>query len=664
MLFKRGVCYYEINRLDLALEDFRKAWEFGYEHPEIDFYNGLILHHKGDFAGAARFYKLYLKELKEDDIDRLRVIKLIKQCGRAIDLSFNRPIAIVEQLPPSINSAFDEIGLIESPSVEDRYYFTSNKPNLSSSMEASDFDVYFISQELGKWEEEPSRMRYTINQRDHDILLGFTPNADGLYFFRGKEYSAAIFENRGSGDHSRTSPISIEADITLVNGDAFFYNDQVVIFSLKENMGYGGYDLYASVKQNGKWSKPKNLGPHINSPFDEVSPYLSADGSEIFFSSNREASIGGYDIYTSIYLYEADRWDTPENLGIPINSPGDERYFSLSYDGLKAFFSSNRKNSNGGMDIYMARFKEARGTFEYSADELAFIDYKLPIADPGTEKITLESAQEISEEITETESKPFVPDKVSEPVSFTYEPIYFTSSNELINKSNESQIISIIDWMKEHTGLHVEFVCHSNEEGIVEYQLYSSLKTAERLEQFFKQRGIDDDRIKIVGLGSSYPIAKLPDNGGDYKYSESYNSRIEIRFRNYDHKLMKMQRLSPAIPQFARDIKYELFTTFVEDAITYKIQIAMVNQMYRGIPLDQFNDTAIEEVEETGLYSYTIGLYDSYIEALKVKRDMDRMGITDAQVIAYYDGERLEEDRYSYFVNDFPDLKNLMNYGQ
>jgi hypothetical protein len=110
------------------------------------------------------------------------------------------------------------------------------------------------------------------------------------------------------------------------------------------------------------------------------------------------------------------------------------------------------------------------------------------------------------------------------------------------------------------------------------------------------------------------------------------------------------------------DRKYDLYSTLIEDAITYKIQIAVVSQMYRGMALDLFNDATVEENENTGLYGYTIGLYDNYADALKVKRDMDRLGITDAEVVAYYNGQRIGADQYVYYVNDFPDLKSLMNY--
>ena len=760
ILFKRGVCYYEINQLDHALEDFRRAWEYGYTNPEVDYYTGLIQHHRGNFAIAATYYKNYLKGLDEDDIARPSVRKLIKQCGRAIDLYYKNPLAIVERLPGGVNTAYDEIGLVESPSSPGKYYYTSNKPNLSSTLEASDFDVYWVTKNEGEW-SEPKRMPYIINKRDNDILLGFTPVADGVFFYRGKDHQGDIMLNKGIGKNTRSKPVGVPASTSLINSDVFFFDDKVMLFSSKESQGYGGYDLYASVNEDGFWSPPINLGPEINGPFDEVSPYLSYDGSELYFSSDRNESIGNLDVFVSTYLYEADKWAQPQNMGIPINSPGDDTHFSLSYDGLTAMISSDRKMSFGGKDNYIIRFKDPRGSQGYEVEELAFLAYRFndrdkveiaeelekdlaassvvdaiatepnkesvvtndvasepksgsivkaePVTPVVEENITAIDESEQSDELEKTVSpelietppkgtadvvvvpvsnKPIIEksevsesdteEVVSQPpliekrgstfgddmitVSGTYEPIYYTSGLDLINDKNIDNIESIIDLMAKYPTLEAEFNGHSTEEGILEYKLFSSLKIAERLQQHFTSNGISEERIHIKGVADNYPIAKSESNGGDPKYAGMYNSRVEVKFFNYDKEASQLERTKPAVPDYSKDLSYDLYSTLVEDAVIYKIQIAVVSQMYRGKALDLFNDTSIEENKQTGLYAYTIGLYDNFADALQVKRDIDRLGFTDARVVAYYNGRRLSDDQYVYYVNNFPDLRGLMNY--
>lgn len=725
ILFKRGVCYYEINQLDNALSDFRRSLEFGFEQPELDFYTGLIQHHKGLFQEAATYYKRYLNELgKDDDIKKQEVRKLIKQCGRAIDLSYRRPLAILNRLPAPINTAYDEVSLIESPSVIDKYYFTSNKPNTSATMSASDFDVYSISKKDGEW-LEPRRMRYTINKRGEEVLVGFTNRADGLYFYRGPDYEGEIMLNRGSGDQARSAPIKIDAKFSLVNSDVFFFDDNVILFSAKEANGYGGYDLYASVKKDDQWTIPQNLGPQVNSSSDELSPFLSADGSELYFSSDRDESIGGFDVFYSAYLFEADRWSTPENLGIPINSPGDDTHFSLGLDGKTAMMSSTRKNAFGGSDVYIASFLEPRGLQSFDVEELAFINYKFSevedvvgtedfeeeigidsgtpkekrndskIDPETTENEVVESVeqnivviqgeeskmepQEVANETTEMPDKSDTNIETSEEIvvttdpikkskkefkAFSFAPIYYTSGLDLINEKNEQELDRLVEIMLAYPRLEVTFESHAAEEGILQYKLFSSLKVAERLQSYIEKRGIDPNRIKIKGLADSYPVALTEREGGEYKYESQYNSRIEFRFYNFDKDELSFERRPPELPRYAGSSKYDLFSALIEESVVYKVQIAMVNQMYRGMTLDHFNDAVVEEEQITGLYAYTIGLYNTYAEALKVKRDMDRFGVTDAQVVAYFDGRRLTEDQLVYYVNDFPDLKAMMNYNK
>ena len=747
ILFKRGVCYYEINQLDNALTDFRRSVEFGFEKPELDYYTGLIQHHKGLFKDAASYYKRYLNELKsDDDIKKNEVRKLIKQCGRAIDLSYRRPLAILNRLPAPINTAYDEVSLIESPSVIDKYYFTSNKPNTSSTMSASDFDVYSISKKDGEW-LEPKRMKYTINKRNEEVLVGFTNKADGLYFYRGPDYEGEIMLNKGIGDKSRSTPIEIDAKFSLVNSDVFFFDDNVILFSAKDAKGYGGYDLYASVKKDGAWSIPQNLGPQVNSASDELNPFLSADGSELYFSSNRDESIGGYDVFFSSYLFEADRWSAPENLGIPINSPGDDTHFSLGLDGKTAMLSSTRKNAFGGSDVYIASFLEARGLQSFDVEELVFINYRFSQEEEVTDKAqfeedivgadneseanndepgsevksgeeksiaSIETGQTTQETLPGSNPSPTTPlpekeNEISEstdiavPVvtnqieekgtaethspiqdetsstteairtpsvtkkeltSISFAPIYYTSGLDLINEKNEKELDRLVTIMLTYPRLEVAFESHAAEEGILQYKLFSSLKVAERLQTYIEKKGIDPSRIRVKGLADSYPIALTEREGGEYKYESQYNSRIEFRFYNYDPDVLYFERADPDLPNFAASTKYDLFSALIEESVVYKVQIAMVNQMYRGMSLDYFNDAIVEEDQVTGLYAYTIGLYDEYADALRVKREMDRFGVTDAQVVAYYNGRRLKEDQLVYYVNDFPDLKAMMNYNK
>ena len=112
--------------------------------------------------------------------------------------------------------------------------------------------------------------------------------------------------------------------------------------------GYGGYDIWKSTLTDKGWGEPENLGPNINTSFDEQSPFIHPDDSTLYFCSNGWPGLGGKDLFVS-QLGKDGKWQKPVNLGYPINSSGDENGLTLTANGDYAFFSSNNLNGYGGL---------------------------------------------------------------------------------------------------------------------------------------------------------------------------------------------------------------------------------------------------------------------------------------------------------------------------
>ena len=123
-------------------------------------------------------------------------------------------------------------------------------------------------------------------------------------------------------------------------------NEKLMYFSSDKSGGYGGKDIWFSKKQSdNSWSKPINMGPNINSSSDEISPFLHPDGVTFFYSSNSDKSIGGYDVFISKKKSD-DSWGESLNIGIPINTVFDDKYFSTTTDGTLGFYSSTNIDEN------------------------------------------------------------------------------------------------------------------------------------------------------------------------------------------------------------------------------------------------------------------------------------------------------------------------------
>ncbi|MEL6124591.1 MAG: hypothetical protein AAFR14_12830, partial [Bacteroidota bacterium] len=366
-------------------------------------------------------------------------------------------------------------------------------------------------------------------------------------------------------------------------------------------------------------------------------------------------------VFYSPYLFESVAWRTPENLGIPINSPGDDTYFSLTYDGLSALLTSDRKTSTGGKDIFLARFKSPRGLQLYNTDYIPFADYKV-----NRDEVVIDTMLEVAM-IHESDTSVYVPE-TSPPnlettqENYTFEPLYYNRSQDLFEKENLGEIDRLANYLLDHPQVTATIEVHSANEGIQEFKLFSSIKLAERIQGHLITQGVPERQVSVRSMADHYPVALSENKGGQIGLSDLFNARVELDLYTADGRSI-IDRMAPDIPKHSYDERYDLLSTLLEDAITYKVQIAVMSQMYRGMALDLFNDAMVESDEETDLYLYTIGWYDSYSLALETKRKMERLGITDPRIIPYYNGHRVTADRLVYYVNDYPDLRNLMNYG-
>ncbi|MES2284130.1 MAG: OmpA family protein [Bacteroidota bacterium] len=171
-------------------------------------------------------------------------------------------------------------------------------------------------------------------------------------------YTISLMENEWT--------ISEELNKTINIGgweeDEFISADGTILyFSSKQTGGYGGTDIYKCEKlENGKWSKAKNLGPSINSPFDDETPFIYPDGNVLYFSSNRLKGDGSFDIFTSS-LFGTDSWTAPINIGYPLSKtdhkfPDGEVHREKTYGNENAVSSTIKKSEDTERNNFVITF--------------------------------------------------------------------------------------------------------------------------------------------------------------------------------------------------------------------------------------------------------------------------------------------------------------------
>jgi tetratricopeptide (TPR) repeat protein len=361
--FRIGVCYINSERkstakpyLDLAIsQGFAPAY----------FYRGQVYHLEGNLDLAINDYLLFKRHASRTDYDEYDVDRYIEISQRAKRLMDNPIKVAIENLGDKINSPYADYVPIVSAD-ESTLIFTSRRPGSVGGKKdvngAYYEDIYFSQNSKNSW-QMAENIGEAINTETHEACVGLSADGQKLLLYRmsNNGYGGDLYYSALEGvEWGKPTIIPGEINSPYWEPSACLSADEkMIIFSSNRPGGYGGRDLYVSRKTpDGSWGKPSNLGPIINTKYDEDAPFLHPDGRTLYFSSKGHNTMGGFDIFKSIMLEDA-MWTLPQNIGYPINTVDDDIYFVLSTDGQRGYFSSDRNGGFGGKDIYVANMSEA-----------------------------------------------------------------------------------------------------------------------------------------------------------------------------------------------------------------------------------------------------------------------------------------------------------------
>ncbi len=269
----------------------------------------------------------------------------------------------VSNLGGNVNSTFTEHSPIISGD-ESLLIFTSKRETNTGGIKTDDGqffeDIYLCSFD-GKVYSQASKISENINTAGHEASIGLSFDGTKLFIYKDDNNDGNIYISTRKGaewqiPEKMPEPINSKYRETHAS-ISFDQND--IYFTSNRKGGYGGLDIYRVRKlPNDKWSKAQNMGPEINTKYDEEGPYLHPDGTSLFFASQGHNTMGGFDIFVS-YVDENDKWSTPENIGYPINTPDDDVYYVPSVDGRRAYYASFTNNSIGSYDIFRIDLSES-----------------------------------------------------------------------------------------------------------------------------------------------------------------------------------------------------------------------------------------------------------------------------------------------------------------
>ncbi|MBL7912747.1 MAG: OmpA family protein [Bacteroidia bacterium] len=386
----KGVVLSEyIGKYDKAIPYLEKALKKSPDKTSMKITNdlGKSYHYIGNYPRALYFYGKSINENNEDNPDYdIFLAKRIADCKYALDHPEvnSAEYQSTKNVGSVINTDMPEYGPVYT---HGELIFTSKRKDTKNEKKNGLDRRYFESMYTSSYSNGvfSTPRRFTIPDlgKDSHFRKGgesvVSASADGktLYIFRGGKLYEANINDSTKGEHKLSNTINF----SHLQGHAFVSNDgKMLLFTSESEKGRGGTDIYKSIKnENGNWSDPQLLPYFINTDYNEDAPFLTADGT-LFFASNGLPGYGGYDVYKT--HYENGEWTPPENLGQPINTPGDDIYFALNPNSSKGFYSSSKAGGYGDMDIYHVHYV-SKEVPKCKVIEPMFVINSTP--DPGSE---------------------------------------------------------------------------------------------------------------------------------------------------------------------------------------------------------------------------------------------------------------------------------------
>lgn len=482
----------------------------------------------------------------------------------------------------NINSPYDEQNPVISLDGKVLYFTIAGHPkNIGGIKDPGDIWVSIYLN--GQW-QNPIHGGSVINNANYNSVLGFSEVGD-LYLW---------------GHYSNNNPITTQGiAVSTKNGNdwaapenisiPYFLNKSsygngsinsaanTLIFAAEGYGTVGGEDIYVSFKNNGRWSEPLNLGKNINTPFQEVTPWLSEDGHLLYFASNGWKGAGSFDIFVAKRLDDSwERWSTPEWLGDKVNSESRELHFRMFPKfGYSLFTSTHDSNRYGVIKVlndtifkpepkidtllkikeqdYQAKAANAIVLFGKvtNAKNNAAISAVLKFRSDSSFVITAKSNGQYRVIIPSTkvyaievEYKGYV--NVVErldlktmqlnslELNFTLQPIevgtvvnlksvLFNMGTTTLLEESYAELDAVVDFLKSNPKVEIELEGHTDNRGDAKKNLVLSQQRVEKIKSYLVSKGIAGRRVKGKGFGGTRPIAT-----NDTEEARKMNRRVEF----------------------------------------------------------------------------------------------------------------------------------------
>ncbi len=537
--FKMGECYRRINMAPRSAAAYQNAIRYDYPDSMALFYLARSQQFEGKYKEAIKNYQAFLETNPLSTLAK----NGIRGCNLATQWKEN-PTRYVVKKATILNSRRSDFSPMYLGTDYDQIYFTSSTEkalgkNKSGITGTKNSDIYFAKKdEQGAW-QNPEPVEGEVNTEDDEGVISFSPDGTTMYLSKARrepnaDTSVEIYTSTRTGAQwSAAKKYEITADTLSAFGHPAVSPDGEYLYFVSDMPGgYGGKDLWR-ISLTDKEGSLENLGVQINTPGDEMFPYIRSNG-DLYFASDGHPGMGGLDIFRA-RMNDSGMWQI-ENMKSPINSSADD--FGITFgEEETGFFSSNRGDGRGYDNIYTFELPSIRvwisgtvldkddepvpdaiirivGNDGSNQKEVARKDgsfrFKL---DRGVHYVMLatcrgylNSKQEFISDAEEKDAEygvNFVLASISKPILI--ENIFYDFDRATLRPESEASLNELVKMLNDNPNVSIELGAHTDMKGSEQYNQRLSDRRAQSVVDYLIKSGIDPRRLQPKGYGESQP---------------------------------------------------------------------------------------------------------------------------------------------------------------
>ena len=539
--YRMAECNRLINNTAKATSAYMNAIRYDYPDSTVYLRMGQMLQKTGRYPEAIKNYDIYM----ENDPSNLLAINGIQGCELAPGWKKN-PTSYEVRRMDKFNSRRGEFSPMLAGDKYDQLYFASSRSKdkdakVSAITGQNNNNLFLVKQdEKGAW-LAPVELEDEVNTEYDEGTPSFSPDGNTMYYTycaqdpEGPRTAEIYISTRSSAKWGKGTRATIVKDSVTALGHPSISPDGKYLYFVSDAVGgFGGKDIFRARVAGNDFGPMENLGEEINTPGDEMFPYVR-DSVTLYFASNGHPGMGGLDLFKATQD-STGKWNV-ENLGAPINSMADD--FGITFAGKeeRGFFCSNRNDARGYDHIYsfelptITIFIEGivNDVDEYPIEDATVrivgkdgLNVKVPVKKDGTYRVELErdiryvmmaSARGYlnqnyelhtgPEEKNETYIVDFFLSPISKPV--VIDNIFYDFDKATLRPESKKALDEMIKMLNDNPNVTIELGAHTDRKGTDQYNERLAQRRAQSVVDYLIAGGIEAARLEAKGYGESVP---------------------------------------------------------------------------------------------------------------------------------------------------------------